>query len=62
MIENYYTATYKADHCTYGGKIYDYDFNGYNSLIDISQRILSDSKFDKKCKLLRERKMQNDRK
>lgn len=50
MTENYYrTRNYKPDHSTFGGKIYGYDFC-YMTISDIAQRIISDWKFDEKCK------------
>lgn len=48
---NYYTTTRNyADHSTFGGLIYNYDFDGYNSLSSIAERIASDWKFDNTCK------------
>lgn len=43
-------GTYKTDPTTFGGVIYNYDFDGYNSLSDIASRIVSDWKFDKRMK------------
>ena len=51
MTETYYrTENYKPDHSAFGGKVYDYDFDGYNSIADITNRILSDLKFDNACR------------
>ena len=36
-------------HYTYGGRVYEYDFDGYNSMADIAARIETDRKFDKQC-------------
>lgn len=48
---NYYTTTRNyADHSTFGGYVYNYDFDGYNSLSSIAERIASDWKFDIRCK------------
>ncbi len=48
---NYYTTTRNyADHSTFGGHIYNHDFDGYNSLSSIADRIASDWKFDNMCK------------
>ena len=44
----------KPDHSTYGGNIYNYDFDGYNSVSDIASRIVTDWKFDDKCRKLGE--------
>ena len=41
---------YKPDHTTFGGAVYNYDFEGYVSIGDMISRILSDRRFDKKCK------------
>ena len=40
---------YKPDYTTFGGVVYNYDFEGYVSISDAISRILSDRKFDKKC-------------
>ena len=51
MTNNYYTTgNYKPNHSTFGGKIYNYDFNGYTSISDITERIISDRKFDEQCR------------
>lgn len=47
---NYYYAENYDTHCTYGGKIYNYDFDGYTSMTDIADRIAKDFRFDKQCK------------
>ena len=47
MTKNYYTTgNYKPDHSTCGSKIYNYDFDGYVSMTDMAERIISDWKFD----------------
>ena len=47
MTRNYYTTgNYKADHSTCGSKIYNYDFDGYVSITDMAESIISDWKFD----------------
>ena len=47
MTRNYYrTRNYKSDHSTCGSKIYNYDFDGYVSITDMAERIISDWKFD----------------
>ena len=47
MTRNYYrTGNYKPDHSTFGGVIYNYDFDGYVSMSDMAERIISDWKFD----------------
>lgn len=51
MTEEFYrTGSYSADHTTFGGKIWDSDYDGYNSMTDIASRIISDWKFDEQCK------------
>ena len=47
MTRNYYrTGNYKPDHSTCGSVIYNYDFDGYVSMRDMAERIISDWKFD----------------
>ena len=47
MTKNYYrTGNYKPDYSTFGGVIYNYDFDGYVSMRDMAERIISDWKFD----------------
>ena len=47
MTRNYYTTgSYKPDHSTCGSQIYNYDFDGYVSMSDMAERIISDWKFD----------------
>ena len=47
MTRNYYkTGNYKPDHSTCGSVIYNYDFDGYVSMSDMAERIISDWKFD----------------
>ena len=47
MTRNYYrTGKYKPDHSTCGSVIYNYDFDGYVSMSDMAERIISDWKFD----------------
>ena len=51
MTRNYYrTGNYKTDHSTCGSLIYNYDFDGYVSISTIAERIISDWKFDEKCR------------
>ena len=51
MTRNYYrTGNYKPDHSTCSSLIYNYDFDGYVSISTIAERIISDWKFDEKCK------------
>lgn len=53
MTENYYTSSnYKVDHSTCGSKIYNYDFDNYVSMADMAERIISDWKFDARCRKL----------
>ena len=47
---NYKTVNYKPNHSTCGSVIYNYDFDGYVSITSMAERIISDLKFDKKCK------------
>ena len=42
----YRTGNYKPDHSTCGSQIYNYDFDGYVSISDMAERIISDWKFD----------------
>lgn len=51
MTRNYYrTGSYKTDHSTCSSLIYNYDFDGYVSISTIAERIISDWKFDEKCR------------
>ena len=51
MKRNYYrTGNYKPDHSTCGSVIYNYDFDGYISMADMAERIISDLKFDEQCR------------
>ena len=53
MTRNYYTpSNYNADHSTCSSRIYNYDFDGYISIADMAERIISDWKFDEKCRKL----------
>ena len=45
-------SNYKVDHSTCGGKICNYDFDGYVSMADMAERIISDWKFDERCRKL----------
>ena len=48
---NYYTTPCNyADHTRFGGNVYNYDYEGYNNMSDIASRIISDWKFDERCK------------
>ena len=51
MTRNYYrTGNYKTDHSTCSSLIYNYDFDEYVSISTIAERIISDWKFDEKCR------------
>lgn len=51
MTRNYYTpSNYNADHTTFGGIIYEYDFGGYTTMSDVISDIITARKFDEKCK------------
>ena len=51
MTRNYYiTGNYKPDRSTCGSVIYNYDFDGYVSMKDMAERIISDWKLDEKCR------------
>ena len=53
MTRNYYrTGNYKTDHSTCSSIIYNYDFDGYVSMTTMAERIISDWKFDEKCRKL----------
>ena len=53
MTRNYYTTeNYRTDNSTCGSAIYNYDFEGYVSMSDMAERIISDWKFDEKCRKL----------
>ena len=51
MTRIYYTTgNYKPDHSTCGSVIYNDDFDGYVSISDMAERIMSDWRFDEQCK------------
>ena len=51
MTKNYYkTGNYEKNSSTFGGVIYNYDFDGYVSMRDMAERIISDWKFDERCR------------
>ena len=51
MKRNYYrTGNYKPDYSTCGSVIYNYAFDGYVSMADMAERIISDWKLDEKCR------------
>ena len=51
MTRNYYrTGNNKPDHSTCGSVIYNYDFDGYVSITSMAEKIISDWKFDEKCR------------
>ena len=53
MTRNYYrTENHESDHFTCGSVIYNYDFDGYVSMVSIAERIISDWKFDEDCRKL----------
>lgn len=52
MTRNYYaTGIYKPDHSTCGSKIYNYDFDGHVSMVNMAEKIFSDWKFDEECRM-----------
>ena len=58
--KNYYTTSINGtDHTTFGGEIYNYDFDGYNSMGGIAARIASDIRFDKMCQTNYENRKRN---
>ena len=60
MKRNYYrTGNYKPDYSICGNIIYNYDFDGYISMTSMAERIISDWKFDDKCRKLSEIKNRN---
>lgn len=56
MTENFYTRSYNLDHTTFGGCIYNLDFEtdyrGKDNIhgSSIAKRIMSDKKFDEQCR------------
>lgn len=49
MTKNNYKIN-NVDHTTFGGNITLFDFEGYNSLTMIADKIVSDWRFDANCK------------
>ena len=63
MTRNYYTTgNYKPDHSTCGSQIYNYHFDGHVSMKDMAERIISDWKFDERCRKLAKNNMKIDKK
>ena len=61
MTRNYYTTrNYKPDHSTCGSVIYNYDFDGYVSISTMAERIISDLKFDERCRKNTENRDRNN--
>ncbi len=51
MTKTFYkTKKLNVDPSTFGGIIYNGDYDTYHSLSDIAGRIIADLNFDKKCK------------
>ena len=51
MTRNHYrTENYKPNHSTCSSVIYNYDFDGYVSMKDMAERIISDWKIDERCR------------
>ena len=51
MTRNYCrTENYKPDHSTCSSIIDNYDFGGYTSMASIAEQIVSDWKFDERCR------------
>lgn len=38
-----------VDHTTFGGYVNNFDYNGYNSMTDVAEHIVSDWDFDRRC-------------
>ena len=49
-MKNYLSG--EADYTTFGGHVYNYDYDNYMSMSDIASRIILDWKFDEKCRKL----------
>lgn len=47
--KNYYTSSEREFNTTFGGYVYNDDFE-YASIATIANRIITDRKFDEKCK------------
>ena len=63
MTENFYIiGNYEPDYSTCSSLIYNYDFDGYVSMKDMAERIISDRKFDEKCRKLTKNNMKIDKK
>ncbi len=63
-MRNYFlTPSNLLSNSTFGGNIYNYDYEGYNSMSDITSRIISDLRFDEQCRKntinRKERKVKN---
>ena len=48
--EFYRTGNYEIDHTTFGGVLNSFDFDGHHNMKTMSDKIISDLRFDKQCK------------
>ena len=48
MTDKFYI--HKGNASDFGGLIYNYDYDGHTTMTDIASRIISDRKFEKRCK------------
>ena len=46
----YRTGNYKPDYSTFGGTISNYNYDVHETMSDIATRIVSDWKFDERCR------------
>ena len=50
MTKNYYKPSNYTNHNTFGGCISNYDFDGYTSMSNIADSIVSGWIFDEQCR------------
>ena len=48
--EFYRTGNYEIDRTTFGGVLNSFDFDGHHKMKKMSDKIISDGRFDKQCK------------
>ena len=47
--ETFHSETFRPNHTTYGGTIYQGDFDAHHSISDIAARIAASWNFDRQC-------------
>jgi len=59
MADFYRTENFKTNPSSFGGIIYNYDFDSCLTISDMARRILSDLRFDEQCRKISENRERN---